>query len=110
MSKSKITATRFAQILEKLGACDDARNWCRGKGFRVAWNNCPSMPWYRWLVSEINDLGISPLQEFDNEILENCGDVAQPCICDEIAPQFYRPLLPLVEAHLEDYARKHGIL
>ena len=45
-----MNAKRFANLLVKLEACEDAREWARGKTLAQAWRECVRADWMCWLL------------------------------------------------------------
>ena len=44
-------AKTFAAHLRRLGACEDAYRWARGKSGAVAWRTCKRGDWLLWLAA-----------------------------------------------------------
>ena len=42
------------QLLTKLGACQEARNWAQGKTFEEIYNTCHRGDWLNWLFAKTN--------------------------------------------------------
>lgn len=49
-----IPADQFSEILEKLGACDEACEFASGKDLRSAHQECPNVEWITWFVGKAN--------------------------------------------------------
>ena len=51
---------RLMPILERLGACEEAKSWIRFHRFDTfaeAWARCPDIMWIDWLVEELSNQG-----------------------------------------------------
>lgn len=46
-----LNALEFALLLEQIGACEDARNWCCNMTPQEAWDRCERPDWMRWWAS-----------------------------------------------------------
>jgi hypothetical protein len=51
-----IKPTEFQGLLEKLGACESARTWAKGKSFKRVFNTCPKYSWLAWLFNRTTGL------------------------------------------------------
>ena len=47
--------TAFDELLVSLGACEDAREWAKGKSFADVWNTCERGDWLLWLLAKMKD-------------------------------------------------------
>jgi hypothetical protein len=47
--------TAFDELLVSLGACEDAREWAKGKSFADVWNTCERSDWLLWLLAKMKD-------------------------------------------------------
>jgi len=41
----------FEKLLRRLGACEDAREWAKGKSLAQAWRTCERGDWMLWLAA-----------------------------------------------------------
>lgn len=44
--------TKTQEYLEKLGACQEARDWVGNRTLQRAWEECDRLDWLHWLLSE----------------------------------------------------------
>jgi hypothetical protein len=50
-----VTKFRFAALLRKLKACEEARVWAKGKTLAEAWATCERADWMLWLLAKTAD-------------------------------------------------------
>ena len=48
-----VEVERFALLLQRLDACEPARDWYGGKTLMEAWNTCPRFDWMTWLFDVV---------------------------------------------------------
>ena len=48
-----MNAQEFAQLLRKLGACEAARAWAKGKSLAEVWEQCERGDWLLWLCARM---------------------------------------------------------
>lgn len=63
-SANNLTVDQFATLLEKLDACQEARDWAKGKDLATAWTSCHQGDWLLWLLDHA-----APLNPITNELL-----------------------------------------
>ena len=49
-------AATFQVALRRLGACESARDWARGKDYATAWATCPRPDWLLWLARRLGTI------------------------------------------------------
>lgn len=49
-AKKKQAKVSLTAYLAKMGACDEALKWARGKTLAQAWRTCPRGDWMVWLI------------------------------------------------------------
>ena len=45
----------FAALLHRVGACEEARMWAKGKSLEQVWRTCKRGDWMLWLVGRMSD-------------------------------------------------------
>lgn len=50
-----MNATKFAELLQGLNACSEARKWASGKSLAVVWKTCKRGDWLLWLCGKMAD-------------------------------------------------------
>lgn len=49
-----MNSEQFMNLLDKLGACHEAKEWARGKDFAEVYNTCHRGDWLAWLYQKTN--------------------------------------------------------
>ena len=77
-----MNASQFTQLLRKLGACSDARDWAKGKDLHEVWITCERADWLLWLAGRMaGEPGWPTRQQI----------VLAACACAETALKFVKP-------------------
>ena len=50
-----MTAKKFEELLNELGACSSAVEWARGKTLHAVWKTCQRGDWLFWLAGKMAD-------------------------------------------------------
>jgi len=50
-----VNAKQFSLLLRKIGACEDASVWAKGKSLQEAWDSCERGDWLLWLCGKMAD-------------------------------------------------------
>ena len=50
-----MNSKEFSQLLRKIGACDEAREWSKGKSLAEGWEQCERGDWLLWLCGRMVD-------------------------------------------------------
>ena len=50
-----MNAIELTKLLRKLGACDAAREWAKGKDLHEVWTTCEQGDWLLWLAGRMAD-------------------------------------------------------
>lgn len=84
-----MNAQKFEKLLEKLGACEPARRWAKGKSLAEVWEQCERGDWLLWLAHRMAEKKGWPNRE---------AVVLACCACAETALKYVpveekRPLL-----------------
>lgn len=62
--ETNLSATQFAAVLDKINACQEAREWTKDKDYNTAWNTCQKPAWMFFLIN-----AVVPLTEINDELL-----------------------------------------
>ena len=77
-----MTALKFMQLLRKLGACEEARTWAKGKDLHEVWTSCDRADWLLWLAGRMADEPGWPTRK---------QIVLAACACAETALRYVKP-------------------
>ena len=50
-----MNAKEFSNLLRRIGACSEAREWAKGKDFAQVWEQCERGDWLLWLCGRMSD-------------------------------------------------------
>ena len=74
-----MTAKKFEELLNELGACSSAVEWAHGKTLHVVWKTCQRGDWLLWLAGKMADKRGWPTRK---------QIVLAACVCAETALKY----------------------
>lgn len=49
-----MNTAKFEKLLVRIGACESARNWAKGKSLKEVWDTCERGDWLLWLAGRMS--------------------------------------------------------